>query len=98
MLTGRIIISEFIQKQVKYLFLLFFLAVGYIGYRYKIENTVRENKKLAEEIKTLHAEYITKSIELVRVSKRSEIGEQIKNRKITVKEQQIPPKRINVNK
>jgi ABC-type transport system involved in cytochrome bd biosynthesis fused ATPase/permease subunit len=89
-ITGRIFLNTSIQKHVGYIIFLFFLAVIYIGYRYKFENTTIENKQLDNEIKQLNTEYIHKLTELMNKGKKSEVLRQIQKRNLTIKEPQNP--------
>ena len=96
-ITGRIFISAGIQKYLGYIIFMFFLAAFYIGYRYKVESTALENKKLDNEIKRLHTEYIYKLTELMRKGNRSKVLEQIQKRSLTIKEPQNPFTRIKTD-
>ncbi|MDR3227072.1 MAG: hypothetical protein LBT56_05315 [Prevotellaceae bacterium] len=93
-ITGRMFVSASIQKHLGYILLLFFLAVFYIGYRYKVESTARENKEIDNEIKLLHPEYIYKSKELMIMGRKSEVLKQIQKRNLTIKESKNPFIRI----
>lgn len=96
-ITGRIFVNSNIQKHLGYIVFVFFLAVVYIGYRYKVQDTALENKKLDTEIKALHTEYINRLTELMNMSKRSEVLMQIQKRNITLKESQSPFTRIKID-
>jgi len=104
-ISGRIFINKNIQKHVGYFIFVFFLAALYIGYRYKVESTALENKKLDSEIKELHTEYIYKLTELMKKGTKSEVLKKIKEmnqdtiqtRKITIKESQNPFTRIKTD-
>ncbi|MDR1983800.1 MAG: hypothetical protein LBQ28_03115 [Prevotellaceae bacterium] len=95
-MTGKIFVSTGIQKHLGYIFFIFFLAVFYIGYLYKVESIVQESKRLNDEIKSLRTHYIHVSTELMRKSKKSEIIKQIQDRKLTLKEAEKPFVRVKI--
>lgn len=92
--SGSILQSDFLYKQRWYILLLFVLSVFYISNRYKAEKTLRYSAKLKIEVTDKKAEYVTKSSELMRLSKRSEVLKLIQRRNLDLKESKIPPKRV----
>jgi hypothetical protein len=95
-MSGNIFVGAGIQKHLRYVFFLFFLAVLYIGYSYKVENIAIESKKLDNELKLLRTEYVYLSSELQKKGTQSEIMKQISNRNLKLKEAKIPFKRIKI--
>ncbi|MDR2065747.1 MAG: hypothetical protein LBP85_08595 [Prevotellaceae bacterium] len=95
-ISGKIFVSANIQKYSRYIFFVFFLAAFYIGYRYTVENTVRENKKLDDEIKLLRTEYIYQSSQLMSEGRKSNIIKKIEDKNLTLKESKIPFRRIKI--
>ncbi|MDR0755046.1 MAG: hypothetical protein LBF04_06625 [Prevotellaceae bacterium] len=95
-ISGKIFVSANIQKHLRYIFFVFFIAVFYIGYRYAVENTVRENKKLDDEIKLLRTEYIYQSSQLMEEGRKSNIIKKLKNKNLTLKEPENPFRRIKI--
>lgn len=98
MFTGTWLTSGYIQRQRWYILFVFCLAVVYISYRYNIEQTIRKSRRMEAEVKAMHAEYVTKSAELMRLSKRSEVLRQIEQRGLDLQESETPPKRIKADK
>ena len=96
-MTGRIFVNTSIQKHRGYIVFLFFLAIVYIGYRYKVENTALENRELDNDIKKLRTDYIQKATRLMKMGKKSKVLEQIRERNLTIKESQNPFIRIKVD-
>ena len=94
MFSGRLLMSDFVRQQQRYLFFLFVLGILYIAIHYRIERTVRESRRLERQVENLHAEYVTKSAELMRLSKRSELLRQIRQRNLNLQEPLHPPKKI----
>ncbi len=97
MFSGRLLTSDFVRRQRWYAFFLFLLGIAYISIHYRIERTVRESRKLEREIENLHAEYVTKSAALMRLSKRSEVLKQIQQRNLNLQEPNHPPKKITMD-
>ncbi len=93
--SGDVLLSDTITKQRWYLVFLFFLALFYIGFHYNMAQTVKQVRKLEREVTTLQAEYATRSSELMRMSKQSEIIKMLKEKNgINVAAPKAPPKRI----
>ena len=92
--SGSVLQSNFLYKQRWYIFLLFVLSIIYITNRYLADKTLRYNARLRLEVVEKKAEYITKSSELMRLSKRSEVLKAIKKKNIELSESQTPPKRV----
>ena len=95
MFSGKLLMSDFVRQQRWYVFFLFLLGIAYISIHYRIERTVREARKLEQEVENLQAEYVTKSAELMRLSKRSEVLKQIQQRNLNLQEPNHPPKKIS---
>ena len=96
-ITGRIFVNTSIQKHLGYIIFVFCLAVVYIGYRYRVENTALENRTLDNDIKRLHTEYVYQSKHLMNLGKKSKILEQIRKKNLTLKEPQNPFTRIKID-
>ena len=92
--SGSVLQSNFIYKQRWYILLLFILSIIYISNRYIADKTLRYSSKIKTGMSEKKAEYVTKSSELMRMSKRSQVLEQIKKRNIDLKESKTPPKRV----
>ncbi|MDR1348772.1 MAG: hypothetical protein LBJ63_10210 [Prevotellaceae bacterium] len=93
-ISGKIFINKNIQKHLKYIFFLFFIAVFYIGYCYKVETTAIENKKLDRELMLLRVEYVNQLNKLSNAKKKSEVIKKLQDRHSTLKESKTPFKRI----
>jgi predicted membrane protein len=95
--SGNVIFNVVLMKQRWYVLFLFALAIFYITMHYYMEETVRESRKLEQDLNKLRIEYTTRSSELMHISKRSEVDKQIKARGMTLREPQYPAKRIKMN-
>lgn len=95
--SGNLLMSDVITRQWKYLLFLVLLALGYMAFHYFMANTVRQVRRVEREVKNLQAEYATRSSELGRMSKQSEVLRMLRERGInTVAVPKAPPKRIPV--
>jgi len=93
-LTGSILTSDMVSKQLPYIFFLALLAVIYIGNRYRYEKLVKKEKTLQVEVRNLRAESITTASQLMFISKQSEVAKLCEKRGLELKESVVPPKRI----
>ncbi|MDR1054826.1 MAG: hypothetical protein LBL90_03175 [Prevotellaceae bacterium] len=92
--SGSILQSDYVYKQRWYILLFFILSIIYISNRYIADKVLRHGIKLRLEAAEKKAEYVTKSSELMRLSKRSQVLMQIEKRDIDLKESKTPPKRV----
>jgi hypothetical protein len=96
--SGDMLLSGIIAKQGGYLLFLVALAMFYIGFHYHMAHTVQQVRNIEREVENLKAEYSTKSSELMRMSKQSEISRMLKELNVTtVAPPKVPPKKINKN-
>lgn len=93
--SGRALFN-LIVKHRGYIFFLFVLGLLYIGMHDYMEKTVRETRRLEQDLTDLRIEYTTRSSELMLLSRRSEIIRQVKQRGLSISEPQYPPKRIKI--
>jgi hypothetical protein len=93
-LTGSILTTETVTKQLPYIFFLAFLAFFYIANRYKYEKFVKQEKTLQLEVRNLRAESISTAAQLMFISKQSEVAKLCEIRGLDLKESVVPPKRI----
>lgn len=93
-LTGSILTTETVSKQFPYILFLAFLAVFYIGNRYRYEKLVKKEKKLQIEVRNLRAESITTASQLMFISKQSEVARLCDERNLGLKESVVPPRKI----
>ena len=66
---GSFLSKEGFAKQLPFIFFLAFLALIYIGNRYKAEKIIQKNIALQKEIKELRAKSITTAAELMYMRK-----------------------------
>jgi hypothetical protein len=93
-LTGSILTTEMVSRQLPYILFLAFLAIFYIGNRYRYEKLVKREKNLQIEVRNMRAESITTAAQLMFISKQSEVSKLVKIRGLELEESVVPPKRI----
>lgn len=93
-LTGNVLTSQTVSKQLPYIIFLAILAVFYIGNRYRFEKLVKKEQKLQKEVRNLRAESITTASQLMFISKQSEVAKLCEKRGLELKESIVPPKKI----
>ena len=93
-LTGSILTSESVSRQLPYILFLAFLAFFYIANRYRYEKLVKKEKTLQLEVRNLRAESITTASQLMFISKQSEVAKLCEKRGLDLKESVVPPKKI----
>jgi hypothetical protein len=93
-LTGSVLTSETVSKQLPYILFLAFLAFFYIANRYRYEKFVKQEKTLQIEVRNLRAESITTASQLMFISKQSEVAKLCEKRGLGLKESVVPPKKI----
>lgn len=94
--SGNFLSKEATVQALPFVFYLAFLAICYIANGYYAEEKVREFNKVTNDLKELHSEYITKTSELMFVSKQSEVAKA--TMPMGIKESVVPPKKIVVKK
>jgi len=97
LVSGKVLLNVVLVNQRWYILFLFVLALSYIGMHYYMERTVRETRRLQQELLSLRIEYTVRSAELMSLSRRSEIARQVRQRGLSIREPQYPPKRIKMD-
>jgi len=97
-LSGKILTTEAVVKNLGYMVFLVFLALVYIANGYKAEDTVRQMNAVSNELKELRSEYITTKSDLMYTTKQSELTKILESRSLGIVESLEPPKKIVVSK
>jgi hypothetical protein len=92
--SGNFLSKEATVQALPFVFYMAFLAICYIANGYYAEEKVRDFNKVTNDLKELHSEYITKTSELMFVSKQSEVAKA--TMPMGIKESVVPPKKIVV--
>lgn len=94
LLDGSILSKDNVTSQIPYILFLAFIALIYIGNRYRYEKLVREGQKLQVELKNLRAESITTAAQLMHISKQSQVARMVQEKGLGLEESVVPPKKI----
>ncbi|HPF92829.1 MAG TPA: FtsL-like putative cell division protein [Tenuifilaceae bacterium] len=93
-INGNILNKENVTAQIPYILFLAFLAIFYIGNRYKYEKLIRNGQTLQVEVKNLRAESITTASQLMFISKQSQVSRLVNEKGLGLEESVTPPKKI----
>jgi hypothetical protein len=93
-LTGSMLAKKTVTGQLPYIFFLVFLALVYIGNRYRTERIVNESTQMQKEVENLRSESITTAAELMNISKQSEVARMVKEQGLGIEESVKPPQLI----
>ena len=90
-MKGDILQKDLITKNAGFLLLLVGLMFVYVGIRYYVENDMKEINNLQKELKDVRIEAITRSSELMEISKQSTVVRTINKKGLGLKESTEPP-------
>jgi len=101
-LRGVIDVSLLTRKSVvqQFPFVLFlvFLGLIYIGNRYHADSIRRDREVLRLEINELRSEAVFVSAELMKISRQTEVAEEVRKKGLELEESVNPPKKILIKK
>ena len=93
-LDGSLLSKEKVSNQILYTLFLAFLALVYIGNKYRYEKLIREGQKMQVEVKNLRAESITTAAQLMHISKQSQVSLMVEKKGLGLEASVVPPKKI----
>lgn len=93
-LDGTILSKGNVSGQIPYTLFLAFLALIYIGNKYRYEKLVREGQNVQIEVKNLRAESITTAAQLMHISKQSQVARMVDEKGLGLVESVVPPRKI----
>jgi hypothetical protein len=97
-LSGALLTSSFVLKQLPYIIFLTVLALLYIGNRYNAEKVARETMELTREVKELRAEATSLSSELMLMNRLSQVEKLVQLNELELKQPVKPPRKIIIKK
>jgi hypothetical protein len=97
-LDGSILTKKIVVKQLPFILFLTFLALLYIGNRYRAERIYRNVTELQEEVRNLRTEQIITAAKLMNLSRPSSVSQMVNNKNLGLKELTTPPKVIKTKK
>jgi|SRR5690554_2878062 len=93
-LDGSLLSKDKVSNQIPYTLFLAFLALIYIGNKYRYEKLIREGQKVQVEVKNLRAESITTAAQLMHISKQSQVARMVEKKGLGLEASVVPPKKI----
>jgi len=97
LISGTYISETLILNNIRYVILVFILAIVYISNRFQAERLEREILVLEQDVRDLRAESLSTSADLMTVSRQTEVYRMVRERGLGLQELQTPPYRIVVN-
>ncbi|MDR2848729.1 MAG: hypothetical protein LBV39_06445 [Bacteroidales bacterium] len=94
-LSGSMLTSGLILKNIWLVVWLTFLCIVYIGNRYHAERVARHIDALQKEVKDLRAESITTAAQLMNLRRQSKVMEMVKAKQLDLEEAIKPPYKIS---
>lgn len=98
MIDGTLLTGKSFTSQLPFVFFLAFMAMMYISNRYHADKMRYKIKLAKTELSDLRARSIFISSELMKLSRQTEVAEEVKKLGLTIKESEVPPKKIVVSK
>jgi len=97
MIDGSLLTRKKVLKQLPFLFYLVFLSLIYISNRYHAETLRNRIDNLREVTNELRSQAIFVSSELMKLSRQTEVAEEVEKKGLQLKESVEPPKKIILN-
>jgi hypothetical protein len=98
MIDGTLLTRKSFTGQLPFVFFLAFMGMMYISNRYNAEKLKRRVIERKTELSDLRAHSIFISAELMKLSRQTEVADEVKKYGLTIKESEVPPKKIVVSK
>jgi len=98
MVDGTLLTRKSFTGQLPFVFFLAFMAMMYISNRYHAERLRHKISTAKNELSDLRAQSIFISAELMKLSRQTEVADEVKKLGLTIRESEVPPKKIVVSK
>ncbi len=98
MIDGTLLTRKSVLRQMPFVFYLVFLSLLYISNRYHADMLKRNFASLRTETGELRSKAIFVSSELMKLSRQTEVADEVEKKGLDLKESQVPPKKIVVKK
>ena len=98
LLSGSMVSEKIILKNLGYVSFVTLLAAIYIGNRFHAEKITRETTRIQREVKDLRAETLSTSVDLMYVSRQSEVFRLVREKDLKLEELKTPPYKLLVDK
>jgi cell division protein FtsL len=96
LIDGSLLTRRKVVKQLPFVFFLVFLSVVYISNRYHAETLRNRIEELRDKTDELRSQAIFVSSELMKLSRQTEVAEQMERKGLYLKESVEPPKKIEI--
>ncbi|MCB8995015.1 MAG: hypothetical protein H6538_05365 [Bacteroidales bacterium] len=93
-IDGSLLTRKSFRGQLPFVFFLGMMAMLYISNRYHAEKLRRSVKETKTELSDLRAQSIFISAELMKLSRQTEVADEVKRKGLSIKESTVPPKKI----
>ena len=97
-IDGTLLTGKSFTGQLPFVFFLAFMAMMYISNRYNAEKLRHRISTAKNELSDLRSQSIFISGELMKLSRQTEVAEVVKKNGLSIKESEVPPKKIVVSK
>jgi hypothetical protein len=97
-IDGSLLTRKAVQKQLPFLLFIAFIGLLYISNRYSADKLHREIITLKLELGELRAHALFTSSELMKMGRQTEVADVVKKYGLEIKESEVPPKKIKVNR
>ncbi len=98
LIDGTLLTRKSVLRQMPFVFFLVFLGLLYISNRYHADMLKRNISTLRSETGELRSKAIFVSSELMKLSRQTEVADEVERKGLDLKESQEPPKKIVVKK
>lgn len=96
-LDGSVLMSEYVTKQMPFVFFLAFLAMLYIANSYRAKRIEKTIKAKVKQVEELDAEYVSLTSDLIYKSRRSSVERIAKERGLELEDAVNPPIVIEID-
>jgi len=97
-IDGSLLTRKSVVQQFPFVLFLVFLGLIYIGNRYHADSIRRDREVLRLEINELRSEAVFVSAELMKISRQTEVAEEVRKKGLELEESVNPPKKILIKK
>lgn len=98
LVDGTLLTRKKVLHQLPFVLFLVFLGLIYISNSYHAESIRKDRENLRNEINELRSEAVFVSSELMKISRQTEVAEEVRKKGLNLEESVDPPKKILINK
>lgn len=98
LIDGTLLTRKEVIHQLPFVLFLVFLGLIYISNSYHAESIRKNREILRNEINELRSEAVFVSSELMKLSRQTEVAEEVREKGLKLEESVDPPKKILINK